>query len=106
VYRELAMDPTVIEVETERRKKRFAEINPHALTTEADRKASRAQTRESFQPLLDQLANMKVVGAIYEAAELLRAARPDENLRAEINTALDDLQLARHELDFRMEAGR
>lgn len=101
VVRETAMQPEVIAAETERRKRRFAEVNPDALTSEADIKASRAATREAFQPMRDSLANLQVVGAIEAAAAALRAARPDEELMAQIDEALADLQLARHELDFR-----
>lgn len=104
VYREAAMDPEVIAVETERRKQRYAEVNPDALTNEADRKASSAAIREGFQPLMDNLANMRVIAAIETAARTLRECRPDTALLAEIDGALDDLNLARHEVDFRVVA--
>lgn len=104
VYRKVASDPEVIAYESERRKREHAERYPNAVTNEADRKAIRAEVREQFQPLMDSLANMQVVPAIESATAALRESCPDEELRAEIDAALADLQLARHELDFRMGA--
>lgn len=84
-----------------RRERDLDEMYPDRLTNDADIKAVKASNREALQPLVDTLANMKVVGAIYAAAEAIRAATPDEALMAEIDEALNDVTLARHEIDFR-----
>lgn len=76
---------------------------------EAERKAIKAEIREMVDPVLSELAGMAdgfIPDEINRIAERLQYGHYDEEQLREIDEALDNLRLARTELQWRMEGER
>lgn len=74
---------------------------------EADRKAVRAETHALLEPVKDALRQLKRVGVadiIRQCAEDIREGSWDDEDRADIDDAVDELLLARTEMHMRHEA--
>lgn len=76
---------------------------PRPAPTPAEQKAAQAHASAATQPLRAPLAGMQILAAIEKVTDLLRECRPNGDLLKQIDEALEELTLARHELDFKLE---